>query len=149
MNALVAYLSYSGNTKEVAEIIVSCLKRSGLSVHLHRIDIDSPLEVSNYQYLFLGTFTWGNGSTPEEMKEFVLNIGYKPRNIAIFGTGDTQFGDERFCKAVDKLVTFYSSQWPGLKIEQSPRGYQEEIVTKWVEGVLQNDTTITKTCANT
>lgn len=62
------------------------------------------------------------------MKDFIWEIGYKPENVAVFGTGDTQFGgDELFCKAVDKLVQFYNSKWPGLKIEQSPG----DIRKKW------------------
>ena len=77
------------------------------------------------------------GSTPDEMKDFILEIGYKPNNIAVFGSGDTQFGgDALFCKAVDKLVTFYDSKWEGLKIEQSPRGHQEKYIENWLERVL-------------
>ena len=73
------------------------------------------------------------------MKDFVLEVGYKPDNVALFGTGDTQFGgDDLFCRAVDKLATFYHSKWDGLKIEQSPRGYQEIRIDQWMEGVLQD-----------
>ncbi len=80
-----------------------------------------------YDYIFFGTFTWDKGSTPDEVKDFVLEIGYKPNNVAVFGSGDTQFGgDDLFCNAVDKLAKFYNSKWAGLKIEQSPRGSQEE-----------------------
>ena len=139
MRILVAYLSFSGNTEEVAEIIIDDLERDGFRVDKHMIDFDSPIDVSIYDYIFLGTFTWDYGHTPDEIKDFVLEIGYKPKNVAVFGTGDTQFGDEDyFCKAVDKLVTFYESPWEGLKIEQSPRGSQEQIVKIWLEGVLQD-----------
>src|SRR5699024_4253677 len=106
----------------------------------HRMGIDPPVDVRNYDYIFIGTFTWDIGSTPEEVKDFVLEVGYKPNNIAVFGTGDTQFGgDDLFCRAVDRLCKFYESPWPGLKIEQSPRGYQERFVEQWVKGVLYND----------
>ena len=139
MRTLIAYLSYSGNTEEVAEIIETVLKTDGMQVDKHRIEIDPIVDVSEYDYIFLGTFTWDLGSTPDEMKDFVLDVGYKPSNIAVFGSGDTQFGGEDlFCRAVDRLATFYNSKWNGLKIEQSPRGSQERIVEKWVEGVLQD-----------
>ncbi|WP_042221253.1 flavodoxin [Oceanobacillus manasiensis] len=137
MNALIAYLSYSSNTKEVAELIGEQLEAEGLQLDIHRIGIDSPIDAQQYDFIFLGTFTWDMGSTPDEVKDFVLEVGYKPENVAVFGTGDTQFGgDELFCKAVDKLTTFYHSKWAGLKIEQSPRGSQEQKVKNWVEGVL-------------
>lgn len=137
MTILVAYLSYSGNTKEVAEIIADTLGEKGHSVHLHEIGIDRLEYVHQYDYFFVGTFTWDYGQTPEEVKDFVLELGYKPKNVAIFGTGDTQFGVEKdYCRAVDKLAFFYNSRWPGLKIEQSPRGFQEDIVKNWTKGVV-------------
>ncbi len=136
---LIAYASYSGNTKEVADLLYEELTDAQLDVDMHHIDIDPFVDVSAYDYIFLGTFTWDYGCTPDEVKDFVYRIGYKPENVAIFGTGDTQFGEETdYCKAVDKLVTFYSSKWSGLKIEQSPRGSQEENVKQWVRGVLEN-----------
>ncbi|MBP1949001.1 flavodoxin [Virgibacillus litoralis] len=139
MRSLIAYLSYSGNTKEVAEIIAEQARSDGMTAEMHRIGIDPPIDASEYDYIFLGTFTWDMGRTPDEVKDFVLEVGYKPEHVAVFGTGDTQFGgDKLFCRAVDKLTTFYHSQWPGLKIEQSPRGSQEQVVEKWVEGVLHD-----------
>lgn len=110
-----------------------------MQVDVHRIGIDAPIDAENYDYIFLGTFTWDYGMTPDEVKDFVLEVGYKPDNIAVFGTGDTQFGgEELYCRAVDKLARFYHSPWHGLKIEQSPRGSQEELVHQWLEGVLQD-----------
>ncbi|MBP2076346.1 flavodoxin [Oceanobacillus polygoni] len=139
MRAIIAYLSYSGNTEEVAELIENKLKQDGISVDMHRIGIDAPFDPKSYDFVFLGTFTWEMGSTPDEVKDLILEIGYKPDNIAVFGTGDTQFGgDDLFCKAVDKLVKFYDSKWTALKIEQSPRGSQEEKVELWLEGVLHH-----------
>src|SRR5690625_274045 len=100
MRCLIAYLSYSGNTEEVAELIQEEAERRGAVVDMHEIGIDrvtGSLDV--YDTIFVGTFTWDLGRTPEEMKEFVLEVGYKPENVAVFGTGDTQFGgDDLFCK---------------------------------------------------
>ncbi|WP_163969391.1 flavodoxin [Oceanobacillus halotolerans] len=144
MTVLIAYLSYSGNTKEVAELIQQQVESNGIAVEMHRIGIEQPIKAEKYQFIFLGTFTWDKGKTPDEVKDFVWEVGYKPSNIAIFGTGETQFGgDALFCKAVDKLVTFYGSRWDGLKIEQSPRGSQEQLVENWVERVLHDVNTYT------
>jgi len=137
LRALIVYISYSGNTEEVAELIGSELKRNGARVDYYELEVSPPRDVSAYDYVFLGTFTWDYGKVPHEVKDFILDVGYKPSNMAIFGTGDTQFGgEEQYCQAVDKLVKFYHSPWPGLKIEQSPRGSQEKRVKKWLEGVV-------------
>jgi len=139
LRALIVYVSYSGNTEEVAEIVGNELTKNGFSIDYYRLEVDPPLPVEEYDYIFLGTFTWDYGEVPIEVKDFILDVGYKPENMAIFGTGDTQFGGiEQYCQAVDKLVKFYESPWPGLKIEQSPRGSQEIEVKKWVGGILQD-----------
>lgn len=138
-DALIAYLSYSGNTEEVAVILQETAESRGLHIAMHRIGIDPPVDAAAYDVIFIGTFTWENGATPDEVKDFVWEIGYKPPNVAVFGTGDTQFGgDELFCYAADKLGRFYNSKWPVLKIEQSPRGSQEKLARQWLEGVLDN-----------
>lgn len=136
MRVAIAYLSYSGNTEETAELIQERLVSRGYSVDMHRIGIDAPIDPSSYDIVFLGTFTWENGRTPDEVKDFILEIGYKPNNIAVFGTGDTQFA--YYCGAVDKLVHFFQSKWSGLKIEQSPRGSQEQHIELWLRGVIDH-----------
>lgn len=140
MRILIAYLTYSGNTEEIAQHIEKKLVQDeSATVDMHEIGIDLVPNIQQYDYIFLGTFTWDYGSTPDEVKDFILEVGYKPESIAIFGSGDTQFGGEEiYCKAVDKLVTFYGSKWDGLKIEQSPRGSQEELIDQWLEGVLED-----------
>lgn len=141
LKALIVYLSYSGNTKEVAEIIEATLTELDVTVDTYEIGctLASPIQPDRYDVIFLGTFTWAKGAVPEEMKDFVFQIGYKPKNIAIFGTGDTQFGgDELFCLAADKLAKFYRSRWSVLKIEQSPRGSQANKVKKWTEEVVKD-----------
>lgn len=139
MRVLVAYLSYSGNTEEIAEYIEEKLKQKSFSVDTISIGIDYVPDLSVYDYIFLGSFTWDLGSTPDDMKDFVLEVGYKPDNVAVFGSGDTQFGgDDMFCRAAEKLATFYNSKWPALKIEQSPRGSQEMFIDQWLEGVLED-----------
>jgi flavodoxin I len=145
LRALIAYLSYSGNTKEVAEIIEGKLIEQNFTVEVHLIGIDLPINPENYDFIFIGTFTWAKGATPDEVKDFVMEIGYKPDNIAVFGTGETQFGgDELFCLAAEKLAKFYQSKWAPLKIEQSPRGSQEKRVKSWVEGVLEGVRTVVR-----
>src|SRR5699024_3280786 len=106
-----------------------------IDIDMHKIGLDLMPELPQDDSDFVGTFTWDNGATPDEVKDFILDVGYKPDNMAICGSGDNQFGgEELYSKAVDKLVKFYNSSCPGLKIEQSPRGMQEELIDEWLEG---------------
>lgn len=138
MDVLIAYATYSGNTKEAAELIADFIEEADHSVSFHWIGGEPAPDVSAYDALILGSFTWAEGSVPEEVKDFILDVGYKPPNTFIFGTGDTQFGgDALFCRAAVKLARFYESPLPPLKIEQSPRGGQEGSVREWTFRVAE------------
>lgn len=137
-NAIICYLTYSGNTEEVAKIIKEELEKENYKVDMYEVGFGVIPNLSQYNLIFIGTFTWDIGATPDEIKDFVADLGYKPDNIYIFGTGDTQFGgDDLFCRAADRLAKFYNSKYKPLKIEQSPRGKQERKVIKWTKEVLQ------------
>ncbi|WP_425505497.1 flavodoxin [Sporosarcina jiandibaonis] len=138
MSFLIAYATWSGNTEEVAELIEAVLLNSDLDVTRYRIGTGPIPDVNEFDALIIGSFTWDKGATPDEVKDFAAEVGYKPPNVYVFGTGDTQFGgDELFCNAAVKLARFYESKYAPLKIEQSPRGTQEIDVINWTEGVIK------------
>lgn len=139
--ALIVYASLSGNTQEVAELIAAELARGGIKVIEHRIGgADLPPAPADFDAMLIGSYTWGKGATPNEVKDFVADLGYKPKPVYVFGTGDTQFGgDKLFCAAADKLAKFYESPAEPLKIEQSPRGAQEAQVYEWARGILYQE----------
>src|SRR5690625_7264667 len=118
--AIICYLSYSGNTEEIAEIIEMALIEDNVDIDMHEIGIDPPVNLEKYDFIFIGTFTWDYGSTPDEVKDFDLEVVYKPDNIAEFGSGDTLSGvDELFCRAVDRMAKCNVSTITDLKIVQS------------------------------
>lgn len=134
----IVYHSFSGNTEEVAELIESALVNQGISPVFHRIGIDDVRDYTDCDLLFLGTFTWEKGAVPEEIEDFLYDTDL-PENIAIFGTGDTQFGgDELFCMATQKVAIYTKSTYIPLKIEQSPRGSQEDRVLSWVNQIISS-----------
>lgn len=137
---LIPYHSFSGNTEEVADMIKDKLEMYGCEVDKYDIGYDNYFpRVEEYDLIMIGTFTWDLGSTPDDVKDFVADVGYKPDNVAVFGTGETQFGgEEMFCAAVTKLAKFYNSRWEGLKIEQSPRGSQEIKVSNWIDTIMED-----------
>lgn len=136
---VIPYATFSGNTEEIADIINDQLIRLGIDSHTYEMGHESyMIDPKDYDMILIGTFTWDIGMTPDDVKDFVADIGYKPDNIAIFGTGDTQFGgDDLFCKAVDRLAKFYGTKFDTLKIEQSPRGSQEVKVREWTEYIAE------------
>lgn len=139
-NALIVYASLSGNTQEVAELIRNELEKNQIAVTLYDVGIpNQPFpNVTDYDAFFIGTYTWTRGSTPDEIKDFVADVGFKPEPTYVFGTGDTQFGgDDLFCISAVRLAKFYHSPCEVLKIEQSPRGSQESVVINWVQQVLE------------
>ncbi len=138
LSVIIVYVSISGNTREVAQMLAEELERHVGRVKLYNILGNEPIpDVQAYDAMFIGSYTWDNGQTPFDVKDFVADLGYKPENVFVFGTGDTQFGgDDMFCLAAEKLARFYRSPLPPLKVEQSPRGEQEQEVVNWMKGVL-------------
>lgn len=137
-SALIVYASMSGNTEEVAELIEDVLYNEyGVYVLTDRIGAGITPSPREYDAIFFGSYTWDKGATPDEVKDFAADIGYKPDNVYVFGTGDTQFGgDVLFCMASDRLAKFYETKYDILKIEQSPRGSQERLVREWTKGAV-------------
>ncbi|MDQ0341964.1 putative ribonucleotide reductase-associated flavodoxin [Lederbergia wuyishanensis] len=139
VRVLICYASFSGNTKETAELIAETLLKEKCNIELYRIGTGKIPDPSLFDVMMIGSFTWAKGSTPNDVKDFVYEVGYKPPNVFVFGTGDTQFGgDYLFCKAAEKLAKFYHSSYEPLKIEQSPRGSQETKVIAWTKGVMKH-----------
>lgn len=141
---IIAYASLSGNTAEVAELIKKNLQEVGVASDLFLIDgMTDPPAVEEYDALIIGTYTWDYGSNPGEILDFVADLDYKPEPTYVFGTGDTQFGgDELYCRAAMRLSNFYNSVVAPLKIEQSPRGSQEQLVRNWTKEVLNKERAI-------
>lgn len=146
MKYLIMYVTYSGNTEEIAEYIETYLRER--KVDVTTVDVTNRLsigEIGGYDIIFLGTFTWDYGLVPDEWEDFLANVSLSGERVAVFGSGDTQFGGlPLYCKAVDTLVDRFHSEWDGLKIEQSPRGAQERFIKQWLERVLEDDRVVNK-----
>lgn len=144
MRSLILYVTYSGNTEEIAKLIEKTAKKKGFEVVCYDLfQQTKSFDFATYDVIFLGSFTWDYGEIPDELEDFLQGIELDHEQVAVFGSGDTQFGgDALYCKAVERLVRIFSSKWSGLKIEQSPRGSQEELVVDWAERVLDDVKTI-------
>jgi len=133
----IVYVSGGGNTKEVATLLSSHLDRLGISHDSYRVGSNEPSpNLSLYRMVLLGSYTIGEGRTPQLMVSFLKSLGYRHDNVAVFGTGESQWRE--YCGAAVRLALFHGSKYPVLKIEQSPRGSQEHLVEEWIMEVLEN-----------
>lgn len=132
----IVYWSLHGNTKLLAELISQEFKDGGFNTHL--FTYKDSFDLSKYDYILFGSYTWDEGKLPVQMrnilKEVLINNPQVNCKTSVFGTGETQWGLENYCRAVDeieyhlkknnKLVDFK------LKIEQAPLGTYKVVKTK-------------------
>lgn len=143
---LLAYDSLSGNTKSVADIIFNNLIKSGVCknnityIHTSLKNYFSMDLNSNYDLIILGTWTSGRGKVPPSMKNFFKLLIDKEiinsNNSAFFGTGESQFGEEYYCKACINMANFVKCDYPCLLIEQHPHGDDIKKINDWIKNKI-------------
>ncbi|HHW4678665.1 MAG TPA: flavodoxin [Xylella sp.] len=144
MRILLALASLSGHTREVARVITAYCEGEGHTVDWIETDLQTlagqGLDPRAYTLFLLGTWTDNAGRTPFEMKRFIaelLEMVGKPPCVAVFGTGETQWGYEYYCGAVHRIADFFASRFPRLLIEQMPHGAHDmRAIVEWTDQVL-------------
>lgn len=93
-NVLLVYATMSGNTEAMADLIEKGLIQAQASVDRYEaMDIHAEL-FNDYEYILLGTYTWGDGDLPDEMldiAEDMENLEFTGKTFALFGSGDTSY----------------------------------------------------------
>ncbi|MDM5297722.1 flavodoxin [Bacillus pumilus] len=126
MKALIAFASMSGNTEDMATILKQTLEGKWIDTEMMEFD-DTPVEtLSTYDYILIGSYTWGDGDLPYEAEDFyeeVSSLALNDIKTAVFGSGDDSY--PKFCEAVhtfhDMLKTTGASVFPEtLKMELAP-----------------------------
>jgi flavodoxin I len=129
---LVAYASMTGNTEEIAELIVEGIKQGGHEVDLKSVTDCNASDVLDYDGVLIGVYTWGDGELPDEFLDFyeeLDELDLSGKRAAVFGSGDTSY--EQYCGAVDlaaaKLLERGAEVSPEmLKIEYSPMEQEKD-----------------------
>lgn len=121
----IVYASVTGNTKQLAEMLQTAMLNRGIQAELYRIE-EFPLgNLSCFNHLLIGTYTWGSGEIPAEMHELyqaIEKFDNKELKTAIFGTGDSFFAE--FCGAVDRfkdMLYVKTKLIASLKVELMPQ----------------------------
>ena len=121
----IVYASATGNTKAAAEILQHIYREMQVPVVVYAIK-DFPLsELSRYDVVIVGTYTWGSGEIPKELRGLFTafeELGKKKLVTAVFGTGDSCYAE--FCGAVDRfrdMLFVHTDLAATLKVELMPQ----------------------------
>jgi len=139
---LVAFSSLSGNTRDLARQVRAHCQAHGHQVSWIEAGVHALADAGDprHDLYLLGSWTDNAGRTPPEMKallaDLVEAVG-KPPAVAVFGTGETQWGEEYYCGAVRRMAAFFGSTWPRLEVEQMPHGQRDASrIQQWTTRVL-------------
>ena len=143
MRILIAFTSLSGNTRDLARMVRSRCEELGHTVSWIETDIQKLAQAvpdPRHDLYLLGAWTDNAGRTPSEMKHFIADLVEavgKPQRLAVFGTGETQWGEEYYCGAVRRMAAFFDTRYPRLEIEQMPHGERDATkVRRWTDHIL-------------
>lgn len=123
MKIAIVYSSKTGNTEELAQRIFHLFLKKNVMVSLFRIEQFRVRDLSQFEAVVIGTYTWGNGEIPQEMME--LYRAFEIQDVkkvltGVIGTGDS--GYPKFCGAVDEfkdMLYVHTNLIATLKIEVS------------------------------
>ena len=143
MRILLAFTSLSGNTRDLARMVRARCEELGHAVSWIETDIQKLAQAvpdPRHDLYLLGAWTDNAGRTPSEMKHFIADLVEavgKPQRLAVFGTGETQWGEEYYCGAVRRMAAFFDTRYPRLEIEQMPHGERDATkVRRWTDHIL-------------
>lgn len=137
----IVYTSVTGNTEQLAEMLGAAAQKRGLGAELYRVEEFPLTELSCRDAVLIGTYTWGSGEIPEEMRalyQAIECLDRKELQTAVFGTGDSFFSE--FCGAVDRFrdMLYVKTQLMAtLKVELMPQpsdAYRCEKLVKLFKG---------------
>lgn len=106
VNIIIVFASMTGNTEEISGILEDKIKSLGVEVSTFQIDFDDigAKDLSNYDAILLGTYTWGDGDLPYEVEDFyddLEDIDLTGKKVGLFGSCDSFYPE--YGAAIDKM----------------------------------------------
>ncbi len=97
-----------GTSMKVAEALVEAFDIDQADVINMEEDFDDIDQLLEYDVLFIGSSTWGQGDVHFSWVDTVLEIqddevDFSGKKVAFFGAGDSKKHGEHFCSALGKL----------------------------------------------
>ncbi|WP_235318410.1 flavodoxin domain-containing protein [Planococcus sp. CAU13] len=136
----IVYSSITGNTAELAGMLLDCTRERGLDVRVFTPEQFCETDISSFDAVLVGTYTWGSGEIPYGMQAVYRHFEASPSKhlvTAVFGTGDSFFAE--FCGAVDRFrdMLFVQTQLSAvLKVELRPEEKDVARCLKFVDAVI-------------
>ncbi|MDZ5472955.1 flavodoxin domain-containing protein [Bacillus sp. 31A1R] len=122
---VIVYASVTGNTEELANYIYHSFQMHPFETVIYKIE-QFPLSIlSDVDVMIIGTYTWGNGEIPKEMRKLyraLEALNNKSLITAVFGTGDSFY--PIYCGAVDQfrdMLYVQTNLAATLKVELVPQ----------------------------
>lgn len=145
---LVIYYSLGGNTEVLSNRIVdklNCLGEEVCTLSLDKGFNYREFNIEKYDLVMLGTPSYGKGNSPKIILDFLRYIikenEFKLPAFSVYGTGDTQWGEKLFCRAVDEIEYHLNKKTnviTKLKIEQRPMSnYQITQINDYVDKTIR------------
>ena len=109
MRILIAFTSLSGNTRDVARQVRARCEALGHQVSWIEAGVHALADAGEprHDLYLLGSWSDNAGRTPAERKQLIAALVEavgKPGQVAVFGTGETQWGEEYYCGAVRRIA---------------------------------------------
>ncbi|NCD11311.1 MAG: flavodoxin [Epsilonproteobacteria bacterium] len=113
------YASAGGNTTQIARALQEAFEVEDEACVLMEEDFDSAQQFEDFEVLFLGSSTWGQGDVHFSWVDALLEIGsenlsFEGKTVAFFGAGDSKTHGEHFCSALGKLYEVFAKR--GAKV---------------------------------
>ena len=107
------YASAGGNTTLIAEALKEAYELEDDDCVSMEDDFDSVEQFEDYDVLFLGSSSWGQGDVHFGWVDALFeitseNISFAGKTVAFFGAGDCQTHGEHFCSALGKFNQIFS-----------------------------------------
>ncbi len=142
MKTGIFYGSSLGNTQFVADKIQAQIPGSDcISV----ADLTAE-KILSYDFLILGTSTWGVGNLQDDFESFVdllLSLDLSKKTIALFGCGDQYTYPDTFCNGMGKLHQLLSEKETNVIGSWSIEGYEfsesEAVIADYFVGLALDE----------
>jgi len=144
MKILIAYATLSGNTQMVSEHLNEFLKSKGHDIVLMSQDDLDVTHMNEYELVFLGSSTWGDGEPNPTSEVFMqkLKDHTEPFNnvrFAVFGLGDSSYA--HFCGIADRFEELLKEKQKqpiveSFKIDGYPEDASLEGISAWAEKAI-------------
>lgn len=129
---IMVYASMTGNTEEMAELIVKGIREAGIEPVVKEVTEADPAELNGYDGIVLGAYTDGDGELPYHFEDFyrgLAKLDLTGRKAAVFGSGDTFY--DHFCASVDIIREELVKRGAevideGLKVELNPNKEEQQ-----------------------